>query len=134
MRSPTPRSGPVVLPLLAAAFLTVGCDVGTAQFRSPAQPDLPADPLVASIGGQVLDADTGLPLVGAAVSADGKTVASAADGSYQILDVRNHVVRLTATHDGYAPRDVQGLPLSAGHNVYVVRMTPTTASAQSPGR
>ncbi|MCL4685172.1 carboxypeptidase regulatory-like domain-containing protein [Myxococcota bacterium] len=64
---------------------------------------LAARPRAGGLAGRVLDATTGDPIAGALLAlADGRTVTSAADGSYAFLDVSAGLARVTIEAAGYA--------------------------------
>jgi len=93
-------------------------------------PGAPA-PHVASIGGFVRDRVTLQPVAGALVQVDAISAISKADGSYELVDIRNAVVTISTSRDGYETMSTL-LPLANGHNTRTVLLQPQTAISSQP--
>lgn len=70
---------------------------------------------VGKIAGIVTEAETGDPVIGAAVQVEGTTLGAAADidGNYFILNVPPGLVTIRCSAIGYAPRTIQGIQITS---------------------
>lgn len=61
----------------------------------------PLPPVFSSLGGQVTDATSGVPIAGVTVKADGLTTQTDAQGNYHLAGIADSQFTVTATADGY---------------------------------
>lgn len=57
--------------------------------------------------GRVVDADTGIPITNATVSADNQTTSSGVDGAYELNNIRADIFALSASAEGYQLANAQ---------------------------
>lgn len=75
-------------------------DLGTVRL-TPAAPDH------STLYGRILDADTGVPIANATVSANNQTTSSGVDGSYELNNIQAEVFALAVEAEGYQLANAQ---------------------------
>ncbi len=121
------RSRRAALAALAGVVLSLGCipsnpDADDNYVAAPLEPA----PHVAHLRGRVRDFNTGAPIAGARVEAEGLFVVTSTDGAYAIGGLRVLITTLMTTKDGYDTLRVQ-LALPRGDSQFDprIRVTPT---------
>lgn len=90
-----------------------------------------------SISGAVIDAITGVPVEGAAVTADpgGYSTMTDAEGAYTITDILPGGYMVTATAQGYVPSSLQSAEVVCGETATVhISLTPAEPVPECPAK
>lgn len=98
---------------------------------------LPETPTTGQLQGVVADAETGLPLSGAAVDVTGAftgSIQTAADGSYLIQDIAPGAITVTVSLSGYLSVSASGSIAAGNAVVFSPALSPEDYVTSEPGR